>query len=482
MRFAVRYIAKCLLRSVALALCLVDTNFAQAAERWICVRTSHFEMYTSCEAKQARQMVEVFERVRLFFLQAGTAKNLPETPVKVIAFQSEAEFAPYRLNGHAIAFYQRSHQGDLIVLQDLEPVHRPVAIHEYTHLVISHSRGTLPLWLNEGLAEFYASLLTGQVPQAYLEILNQKEWLRLSVLLTVESSSPLYNSEQESSILYAQSWLLTRMLATSSEYGPAFPAFLHSLRSGDTAEQSFTAAYGKSLAQVEEDLLRYPRAQNLVAMALPRELPDSNAVSQVESLSLLKKDLALANLLASHQATAEEGKQELQRIAAQHPQSAEAAESLGYLASEEGRTEEAQTYFARAAENGSCDPEILYRYALKQKRIDSQAEMKTLRKALEVNPDFDEARLELGLDEMQTRQYKAALTTLLQLRSIDATRAFPVFYALAYCSYQLHSPAQARSWGQRAMNYASSTGEFEQINNLLHDLAVSTSFSSGASF
>ena len=116
-------ITELLMKCAAFALCLEPFTLLNAAEPWIYVRTPNFELYTSCSEKQAVQTLKTFEWVRLFFLQNSAGENLPEAPVRIIAFQSEAEFSSYRLNNNSIAYYQRNRHRDYIVLQDLTPAH-----------------------------------------------------------------------------------------------------------------------------------------------------------------------------------------------------------------------------------------------------------------------------------------------------------------------------------------------------------------------
>src|SRR5450432_3527638 len=103
-----------------------------ASPKWISVSTPHFEMYTTNSERSATQALRVFEQVRYFFLQNSPSKSAPEAVVRIIAFKSEKEYKPYRINEGAFAYYQRSRERDYIVMQDLDSEHHQAAIHEYT--------------------------------------------------------------------------------------------------------------------------------------------------------------------------------------------------------------------------------------------------------------------------------------------------------------------------------------------------------------
>lgn len=102
----------------ALFASVVFSSSMSGAEHWIRVSTPDFEMYTTNGEKQATGALKVFEQVRYFFLQNSRTKSVPQTPVRIIAFHSEKEYKPYRLNEGAFAYYLRSRKVDYIVMQD----------------------------------------------------------------------------------------------------------------------------------------------------------------------------------------------------------------------------------------------------------------------------------------------------------------------------------------------------------------------------
>jgi hypothetical protein len=122
---------------------------APAAEQWVKVTSSHFELYTTAGERKGREALLYFEQVRDFFNRTrSNDKSLPNTRVRIIAFQSEKEYAPYRLNDFAVAFYLNGYGDDYIVMKSITAENYPVAVHEYTHLLMQHSGIQIPAWLN----------------------------------------------------------------------------------------------------------------------------------------------------------------------------------------------------------------------------------------------------------------------------------------------------------------------------------------------
>src|SRR5690348_3968842 len=157
-------------------------------------------MYTTNSSKQGAKALKVFEQVRYFFMQESPSKTAPATPVRIIAFRNEKQYKPYRFNEGAFAYYLRGRKCDYIVMQDISPEHYRAAVHEYTHLITEHLGLHLPIWLNEGLADFYSSLEpkgskaeVGAPLPGHVTLLQTRTWLPLSVLLNVGRDSPYYN-------------------------------------------------------------------------------------------------------------------------------------------------------------------------------------------------------------------------------------------------------------------------------------------------
>lgn len=447
-----------------------------AEEHWISLTTPHFEMYTTNGASSGTRALQVFERVRAFFLEASPSKQAPDMPVRIIAFRSEKEFAPYRPNGGVAAYYQRSRKRDYIVMQDLNTDNYRTAVHEYTHLIVEHSGVKLPVWLNEGLADVYSSLeakgeqtMVGRPLAGRLQVLAQEKWLDLPLLTSVGQDSPYYNDRGKMPIFYAESWALTHMLVLGSGYHDGFSRFVASVSAGNSAEASFASVYGKTLTQVRKDLDGYFQKTTVQVSLFNVKLEKINLHPAVADLAPLHTALALTDLLASQPGKAREAANRLNQLAAEYPQNAEIEESLGYSAWQSGNPRAAAAHFAKAAEAGIDDPEMLFHYAtlIGQDEDKLQTSIAAVKKALALKPEYREAKYFLGMQEMNARQYGAAFSTLMSLKTIKPAEAFKVYSALAYCSLELKDPAQARKLGKQAQQYAGNDSERQRANEFV---------------
>ena len=226
-----------LLQRAALA-CLTFAACLPAAthDHWLKITSANFELYTTAGERAGRDLVRHFEQVRSFFLQAFGSRLSASRPVRIIAFKNEKEYQPYRPNEFATAFFQPGAIHDLIVMSSASSEHYPVAVHEFTHLMIHQSGMELPPWLNEGLAELYSSLepsgekiLVGQLIPARLHVLRSEPWIPLDTLVAVDHSSPFYNEKSHAGMFYAESWALVHMLNLDPAYRPQLKSLVAAL-------------------------------------------------------------------------------------------------------------------------------------------------------------------------------------------------------------------------------------------------------------
>jgi hypothetical protein len=197
-------------------------------QTWIQVRSPHVTVVCNSNDKQARRIADQFERMQSVFhtlfpkIQINTLG-----PITVLAIKDEKDFralepAAYLAKGqiHLGGLFLRAPDKNYVLLRlDAEGDH-PYAVvyHEYTHLLMSKAE-SIPLWFNEGLAEFYENtdirekdVALGQFSPESLFVLRQNRLLPLATLFTVDYSSPYYHEENKGSIFYAESWALMHYL------------------------------------------------------------------------------------------------------------------------------------------------------------------------------------------------------------------------------------------------------------------------------
>lgn len=464
-----------LIQVFLLVICM--SSPADGAQHWISVSTSHFEMYTTNNKRQAIRSLQGFEQVRSFFLQTTKGGQETEGRVRVIAFSSEQEFKPYRISAGAFAYYLRSHERDYIVMQDIGADHHQAAVHEYTHLVVEHMKLKLPIWLNEGLADLYSSLepngqkaMVGRPLGHHLLTLNDQAWMDWNLLFAVDPRSPYYNERDKMSIFYAQSWALTHMLRLGPAYSANFPKFLATVASGTSTPDALQEIYGKSVEEIGKAVQRYVRQASVRAFVYDVKLSKLDLDPEISDLTPFQTRLALAQLLLARPASADRAKQELIALEQQNPNSIELQESMGYLAWQEHNITEACRYFQAAVDHGSDNAEMIFQYAQLLRSNGPSTEgvvMKLLEKVIALQPDNNDARLFLAQTAASAGQYAAALSAVAPIHKVQPDQAFQFFSVSAFVHARLKDYDSARTLAQKALPYAKSPGERLQIENLM---------------
>lgn len=443
--------------------------------RWVKVTTPHFELYTTGNEKDAREATIYFEHVRSFFLQAGIVKRIPETPVRIIAFHSQKEYEPYQIRDFSPAYFQQGQSGDCIVMQSPTPDLYPAAVHEYTHLVVKHTKLNIPLWLNEGIADLFSSLrregkktLVGLQLPSRVGSLTKSDWMELPALFAVQHGSPEYNEQGQVDIFYAQSWLLAHMLMLSEKYGPQFPDFLSALTKGMPAEICFRKIYDKSLEVVQQDLRDYFEAIGIRIARYNVNLGKDRVEPEVSEIPARESDLVLADLLIAT-GKLSEARAIAAQLVTQNPKNADVETMLGYLSLQERNAKEALSHFAKAAQYGSRNPHMFYRFALLERQTGSKPDsvLALLQKAVELQPDYSDARLTLGLFAIEDRRWEEGLSALRSLPSVELDQAFRVYSAISFASLQTGNKAEARKAAELAKQHAKGSQQIESADHLL---------------
>ncbi|MFN8010608.1 MAG: DUF1570 domain-containing protein [Holophagaceae bacterium] len=198
---------------------------------WTEVRSPHFVAYTDARAPEAQGALKEFEEIRAAFLAAFPAVQVdPRDPVVVFVHRDQAsmkellpeEFEgpnPKRPSGYFLGRGDRNYA--LLRLdaryQSDQPYH--VVYHEFTHGILHRNFRNIPVWLDEGLAEFYGEtriqsdkVLIGSPSKGSLEILRGGGLLPLERLLQVTQRSPEYREGDKTGMFYAEAWALTHYL------------------------------------------------------------------------------------------------------------------------------------------------------------------------------------------------------------------------------------------------------------------------------
>jgi tetratricopeptide (TPR) repeat protein len=139
--------------------------------------------------------------------------------------------------------------------------------HEYTHhLLALNTKGKLPFWYSEGLAEFLSTakfskkreVFFGAPRRHYVELLNDRDWLSIE---TVLKTPHLQNaSQQDLEQFYALSWLLVSYAYLNDEVLQNLKQYLHFISAGETVDNAFTKSFGFDYGELDEALKQFVKS------------------------------------------------------------------------------------------------------------------------------------------------------------------------------------------------------------------------------
>jgi TonB family protein len=262
------------------AVVLLSSLSLAKQQEWVEVRSPNFIVVSNAGEKQARKAAVQFEQIRAVFRQTITiASTHPSPTITVLAVKDEGSMRDllpeYWVKGHAHPaglFAAQFNQFYAAVQLDAQtgnvvPGRSPYEAfyHEYYHTISLPYVPNLPLWLAEGLAEFFGhtnieekSVTMGDDDPLLLAELRNTSLIALNTLFQVDRTSPYYNENNKTSIFYAESWALTHyfMLGDRGAHKSMLLAYLQALASGKTVDEAASLAFG-DLKKLQSDLQKY---------------------------------------------------------------------------------------------------------------------------------------------------------------------------------------------------------------------------------
>jgi tetratricopeptide (TPR) repeat protein len=453
---------------------LLSLAVAHAAPpKWTYGASDHFEVYTTGNAGKARDALNYFERIHAFYADVLKINPPVKAPTRIILFSNEKEFAPYRPNEGAFAFYQPGPDRDYIVMQSLIDAAYPVVVHEYMHLIMRHVIDTpLPPWMNEGWAEYYSTIqprgdkmAVGGIPAGRMFQLTQQKLMPLSQLLRVGQNSPEYNDKKLMGSFYAQSWGLMHMLVASTDYRPASPKFIDLMLKGADSAAAIEKAYGVTLDKVQRDLEAYIRIGQFVLVLYDFQAPKARKDLETRQASPFEATLVTANLQGISRDGEAEARAAFTDLEKQNPNHLELQESFATFEYRRGHSEAALPHFAKAEELESKSWQLYRDYGYATGNAEKQSIL--LGKALQLNPNDMDLRLAAAGSLLRARKATQAVAALSAVKNIDQEHAYRFFQLAASANATQQSWDDARKMAEQALKYAVQDSEKAAAQSML---------------
>ena len=449
----------------------------QTRDNWRSVSTNNLFLLGNADPEKLRQVAAWLEFFHSAFARL-VSRNVLDSSVatRVVVFRDEASFVPFKplyqgRPANVAGFFQPGDDVNYIAIS-LDPSERDpfsTAFHEYVHLHLKDNVPGVPLWLNEGLAEFYGSMkfsggeaLLGAPLAHYIQLLRVHEMLPLTTLFSIGSNSPHYNEQDKSGIFYGQSWALVHYLMLGGGAGrqDQFKRFLQQVGRGDAPAKALEDSFGMSIAVVENELKAYVRRGDFPAMRIASVDPEAYAsytAMQRSSLSDAEANYYLGDLLFHIDREADAERYFKQAIS-QDPNFLPPYASLGLINVYRRRYADAKKYLERAARSSQSHLiHYLYAYVLSREGVapnghisdysrENAALMREhLAKSIKLSPDYAPAYYLLALVHLVTNErLDEALEMARKAQRLASSKAS---YSLLLAQIHLRrsEPAEARA-------------------------------------
>ncbi len=463
--------------------CLASVN----SDTWVEVRSPNFRVISNGGVKKAREIAVHFEQIRTVYRSSlPFAAAHPSPLITILAAKDEKSLSQLlpdfwtKDRSHPAGLFVEGQDRYYILLRSDVPGPNPYVIvfHEYFHSLTVPYFPDMPLWLAEGLADFYANaeidsktVGLGIPSQGWLQLLREQPILPLDVLFRVDRSSPYYNEKSKTSIFYAESWALTHylLLGDNRSHRKALADFLTHLERGEPIGQAESAAFGdlKELQSQFNDYIHRHTYNYLKIPAPPRVGGDdypSRVLSPAEALARIGDSFVCRN-------RPQEARPFLEQALALDPKLPLVHEAMGMLYLSENEHEQARQSFARAIE---LDPDNFlthFYYAIFSPwpalgAVSPELENQ-FRRSVELNPDFAPAYEALARVEANGNHN---LPDALQLaQKAQQLRPGELHYVMtmARVLLQMGKTAQAAAVARQGQVFAHQPGERAEIDSFL---------------
>jgi tetratricopeptide (TPR) repeat protein len=344
-------------------------------------------------------------------------------PTNVVVFRSASSYKPFkplRADGKAdtgiAGYFQPGEDVNYITLstEGSDADTFGTIFHEYVHFVLNTNFGKsdVPLWFNEGLAEYYQTFEIADdidvklgLPQSnHIYLLQQSKLMPLDMLFNATHHQVHGAGGHSRSIFYAQSWALMHYLIQSGKTD-ALGNFLARLRSGAEPQPAFEQAFQTTYKQMENDLRKYISGSSYKysQIRFKTKLTFDNDM-QVSMLDDATSNAYLGDLLY-HSNRPDDAERYLIDALKTSPDSPLANTALGMVKIRQRKFDDARRYLEKAIASDPKNHSAYYQYAylLSREGRDefgfvrnfapaTAAKMReALRKSIALNPAFTES-------------------------------------------------------------------------------------------
>lgn len=260
-----------------------------ASRQWLRVETPHFIVMSSAGDHRARAVAEDLERLAAVLIRTSPYFRLPPRRTRVFLFGNRHDVQPYF---DAVRGFGVDATGVTVRMIDANTMLIDASArggidftprHELVHSLLRRGDRALPLWIDEGLAEYYSN--AGLPIREHISRLRGRLRMPLDTMFATRLDSP----QSASYDFYAQSWAT---VATLLRRNPQL-FFNEFLRDADDAPAAVAAHFRLTPRELELEMRKVSAPASSVLINTPSQPLIESPASRADVL------LELGNLLAA---------------------------------------------------------------------------------------------------------------------------------------------------------------------------------------
>lgn len=432
------------LKSVSAFLLAAVLPCVGGEKAWIEVSSPHFRVLTNGSQNDARHVAREFEQMRFVFAEQSPQFRLEGgAPLTILAAEDEStakllEPSLWKAKGvKPTGVYHHAWEREYVMMRmdEWNLGAHDVVYHEYAHSILHRNLHWIPLWLDEGMADFYGftrfernKIYVGAPPARYRMIAGQT-LIPIDTLVSVNQRSPYYHDEDKVYRFYAESWSLIHylMFGPGMDRGKKLNDYSALLQQGIESKKAFQQVFGDFKA-IESQLSNYVSqfAFQVGVVPNPTQLDEKSFSSRTLTMAETKAELAGFHLWTQE---TESARQLAEQAVKEDPKLGFAHELMGFLEFGEGKDEEALHEFTQAS---NLDPKLplslfartmMSPIATSSDPTDENLFHDALEKVLTLNPQFAPAFVQLAKLALRRDDAKTALGLSRRAEQLEPTRA-----------------------------------------------------------
>lgn len=427
---------------LAVAALVSFTHTARAEDIWTEIQSPHFRVLTNGSSREGRKVANEFEQMRyVFAVRFNNAKLETGAPLTIVAVKDENTFRKvepnwkYMSNVAGEFHHGWEKQFALIRLDTWGDENQVVVYHEYTHSVLHANAHWLPIWLDEGMAEFYGytrfqseKTLVG-APSRRLRTLNNYPLIPVSTMLTVDSRSPYYHDEEKAQIFYAEAWAMVHFMVFGQGTGneSRLGTFFQLIQDNVPQDKAFQQVFGDPKV-FQGKLSEYLNHFSIQVGVIP---PDKSVDPKAFAEHTLTPAEINYELACFHigENDRQGGRSLVDKSLALDPKLAGAHEELAFLNFDNGKDAEARQEWTKALQLDPKLPRSLFASIMSGPPLSQQTpdQLRTtitgLRHVTELAPNFAPAYVQIALVEWRLGNINAAYKDATKAETLEPWRA-----------------------------------------------------------